>query len=115
MHDFDSCNSAHRHGPVIFAQAEFEAKRRTTCYDHFGNEMKIVVPRARLLEVLKSHYYLEVVKHTGSPHGLTSGRHTHHPRDDTENLDFIMAEVEGCHFGVSRLEADPLRFHIKAL
>ena len=40
-----------------FAQAEYDAKRKTTRRDRFLAEMDIVVPWARLLEQLRPHYY----------------------------------------------------------
>ena len=42
---------------ISFAQAEYDAKRKTTRRDRFLAEMEIVVPWSRLLEVLKPHYY----------------------------------------------------------
>ena len=40
-----------------FAQAEFDAKKKTTRRDRLLAEMEQVVPWSRLLEVLKPHYY----------------------------------------------------------
>ena len=50
-----------------FAQAEYEAKRKTTRRDRFLAEMEVVVPWARLLEQLRPHYYPEAGKGPGRP------------------------------------------------
>lgn len=41
---------------ISFAQAEYDAKRKTTRRDRFLAEMEIVVPWARLLDPLRPHY-----------------------------------------------------------
>ena len=52
---------------ISFAQAEYDAKRKTTRRDRFLAEMEIVVPWARLLEQLRPHYYPEADKGPGRP------------------------------------------------
>ena len=42
---------------ISFAQAEYDAKRKTTRRDRFLTEMEIVVPWSRLLEQLRPHYH----------------------------------------------------------
>ena len=52
---------------ISFAQAEYDAKRKTTRRDRFLAEMEIVVPWSRLLEVLKPHYYPNAGQRAGRP------------------------------------------------
>jgi len=52
---------------ISFAQAEYDAKRKTTRRDRFLTEMEIVVPWSRLLEQLRPHYYPEAGKGPGRP------------------------------------------------
>jgi IS5 family transposase len=52
---------------ISFAQAEYDAKRKTTRRDRFLAEMEIVVPWARLLEQLRPHYYPAAGKGPGRP------------------------------------------------
>ena len=42
---------------ISFAQAEYEAKRKTTRCDRFLGEMERVVPWAALLAMLSPYYY----------------------------------------------------------
>ena len=53
--------------PISFAQAEYDAKRKTTRRDRFLAEMDIVVPWARLLAVLSPHDYPAAGKGPGRP------------------------------------------------
>jgi len=52
---------------ISFAQAEYDAKRKTTRRDRFLDEMERVVPWARLLEELSPHYYPTASKGPGRP------------------------------------------------
>ena len=52
---------------ISFAQAEYDAKRKTTRRDRFLAEMELVVPWARLLEALRPHYYPTASKGPGRP------------------------------------------------
>jgi len=52
---------------ISFAQAEYDAKRKTTRRDRFLAEMEIVVPWARLLEALSPHYYPTAGQGPGRP------------------------------------------------
>ena len=52
---------------ISFAQAEYDAKRKTTRRDRFLGEMEIEVPWALLLEALRPHYYSEAGKGPGRP------------------------------------------------
>lgn len=52
---------------ISFAQAEYDAKRKTTRRDRFLTEMAIVVPWSRLLEPLRPHDYPEAGQGPGRP------------------------------------------------
>lgn len=52
---------------ISFAQAEYDAKRKTTRRDRFLGEMERVVPWALLLDVLTPHYYPDAGKRAGRP------------------------------------------------
>ncbi len=44
-----------------------------------------------------------------------SARHPHHPRNDPEDLDLLVAQIDGIHLGVGRLKLDAVGFDIEAL
>ena len=52
---------------LSFAQAEYDAKRKTTRRDRFLAEMESVVPWSRLLAVLSPHYYPDAGRGPGRP------------------------------------------------
>jgi IS5 family transposase len=52
---------------ISFAQAEYDAKRKTTRRDRFLGEMQRVVPWAMLLEVLAPYYYPQAGTGAGRP------------------------------------------------
>ena len=52
---------------ISFAQAEYDAKRKTARRDRFLAEMEIVVPWARLLKQLRPHFYPGAGKGLGRP------------------------------------------------
>jgi transposase, IS5 family len=52
---------------ISFAQAEYDAKRKTTRRDRFLGEMETVVPWARLVEQLSPFYYPEAGQGPGRP------------------------------------------------
>jgi len=52
---------------ISFAQAEYDAKRKTMRRDRFLAEMEIVVPWARLLKQLSPHYYATAGQGPGRP------------------------------------------------
>jgi IS5 family transposase len=52
---------------ISFAQAEYEAKRKTTRRDRFLGEMERVVPWAALLAMLSPYYYPTAGQGRGRP------------------------------------------------
>ncbi len=52
---------------MSFAQAEYDAKRKTTRRDRFLGEMERVVPWAMLLDALAPHYYPKAGTGAGRP------------------------------------------------
>jgi transposase, IS5 family len=52
---------------LTFAQAEYEAKKKTTRRDRFLAEMERIVPWAALLEALAPHYYPRAGQGAGRP------------------------------------------------